>query len=72
MNKLDINKLHIEYYHKSKQYYRVDKKQKGMINWSYNWKYKPISHKTAMNWIKKGAKLWEYNSEYDDYRGYDK
>lgn len=49
MKKLDVNNIIIEYYHKTKQYYRVN-----------NLKHIPINKNTALNWLKKGARLWEY------------
>lgn len=71
MKKIDITKLSIEYYHKTKKYYRViydTISQKCMF---YNHpNIKEITMQTAMNWVRKGARLYEWR-EYDEWRGYD-
>lgn len=71
MLKLDIKKMHIEYHHKTKKYYRViydpEKSKKNMFDDDVY--IKEISSKTANKWIKKGVQLWRFDKIWDDFRG---
>ena len=72
MKKIDITKLSIEYYHKNKKYYRIiynDTKSKKNMFYS-DPDIKEISKQTAMNWVKKGARLYEYRY-WDEWNGYE-